>query len=82
MNIPKEIQTVFFEDPRWVHVEELIMSYITPLMDMHTIDLKQPAEAVKAEVIGRMIAYDKLTEFIEQTKMVGTEKRIIPNVFK
>jgi len=77
-----EITKIFFEDPRWAQVEELIMEYINPLMDMTTVDTTQPAEAVKAEIIGRTIAYNKLKEFCEQSKLVGQPKRTIPNVFK
>lgn len=82
MNNIEELNSVFFQDPRWVQVEELILSYINPLLEMKDIDTSQPAEAVKAEIIGRMIAYNKMTEFLEQSKLIGEKKRIIPNIFK
>jgi hypothetical protein len=67
----KELQQRFYSDPEWYQVEELIRGYIEPLKDMSTIDTTQPAEHVKAEIIGRLLAYDRLNEFIEQTKLVG-----------
>lgn len=75
----KEIQTTFFEDPRWKGVEELILEFIEPLKDMSTIDTSQPAEAVKAEIIGRNLAYDSLYKFIQQAKLIGHSKPPITN---
>ena len=75
----KELQKTFFEDPRWKGMEELILEFIEPLLDMTTIDTAQPAEAVKAEVIGRRIAYDRLHKFIEQSKMIGHSRPQITN---
>lgn len=68
----KEITKTFFEDPRWAGVEEMLLEHITPLLDMKTLDIKQPAEAVKAEVIGRLLAYDRLYSFMRQAKIVGS----------
>lgn len=59
------IKKQFFSDPGWHMVEELIMEYATPLIEMKGVDVTQPAEHVKAEVIGRQLAYDKLTEFLK-----------------
>lgn len=67
----QEIQKTFFQDPRWAEVEELIMKFVDPLIDMNTIDLTQPAEAVKAEVIGRILAYNNMTEFLKSTRVVS-----------
>ncbi len=75
----KELQTVFFEDPRWKGVEELILEFINPLLDMNTIDISQPAEAVKAEIIGRRLAHEQLFKFISQSKMIGHSKPPITN---
>jgi hypothetical protein len=60
----EHIKKHFFSDPGWPMVEELIMEFVTPLIQMKDIDLTQPAEHVKAEVIGRMLAHDKLCEFL------------------
>jgi hypothetical protein len=70
----QELQKAFFQDPRWKGVERIILDYINPLLDMKTIDTTQPAEAVKAEVIGRIMAYDKLFDFISQTGMIGQSR--------
>lgn len=72
--MPKTLQERFFSDPEWYQVEELIKSYIEPLLDMSTIDVSQPAEHVKAEIIGRRLAYDGLSKFIEQSNLVGKAK--------
>ncbi len=77
--MPKEIQKRFYSDPEWYQVEEVIKSFIDPLMDMTTVDTSQPAEAVKAEIIGRTIAYTKLSEFLNQTKLIGQAKKPLVN---
>ena len=68
---------MFFQDPRWPEMEELILSYIEPLTDMKTLDLKQPAEHVKAEILGRIYAHEALQRFLEDSKILNkpqTEK--------
>lgn len=67
----KTVQERFYQDPEWKQIEDLIMEYINPLLDMSTIDLTQPAEHVKAEILGRTLAYDSLMKFIRQSKLVG-----------
>jgi hypothetical protein len=73
--MPKEINKRFYSDPEWYQVEEIIRGFIDPLMDMTTIDTTQPAESVKAEVIARSIAYNKLDAFLRQTKIIGQAKK-------
>lgn len=80
--MPKTVQDRFLKDPEWHLVEEMVMEYITPLLDMTTIDTTQPAEAVKAEIIGRRIAYDKLFEFVQQSKIVSNPVKLRSNPFK
>jgi hypothetical protein len=70
-----ELRTVFFEDPRWSGVEELVREFIEPLLDMNTIDTTQDGETVRAEVIGRKLAYKTLNDFLNQAKIVGSPKR-------
>jgi len=77
--MPKTIQERFFNDPEWYQVEELINKFIEPLLDMSSIDTSQPAEAVKAEIIGRRLAYKSLRDFIEQSKLVGQGKKPLAN---
>jgi len=72
----------FFEDPEWKQVEDMILSYIEPLRDFNTIDLKQPAEHVKAEVIGRMLCYNSLSKFLSETKLVNREFKPYVNPYK
>lgn len=42
----KDLQESFFQDPRWLEMEDLILKYINPLLEMDTIDTSQPAENV------------------------------------
>ena len=72
----------FFQDPEWPKVEEMILRYVLPLSDMSTIDLTQPAEHVKAEVIGRIRAYESLTKFLSDTKLINRPIKAINNPFK
>lgn len=74
--------TRFFQDPEWKNVEDMILKYIEPLRDFESIDLKQPAEHVKAEVIGRMLAYNSLKKFLEDTKLVNRPLKEYNNPFK
>lgn len=64
----------FFQDPRWTGVEELIREFIEPLKDMSTIDTSKDAETVRAEIIGRMHAYNQLDRFLNQSKIIGMPK--------
>lgn len=75
----QELQKTFFQDPRWAEVEDLIMKFVDPLIDMDTIDTSQPAEAVKAEVIGRLKAYTALTDFLKSTRVVSRPLRELKN---
>jgi hypothetical protein len=61
-------------------MEALIQEHIAPLIDMNTVDLSQPAEHVKAELIGRTLAYNNLADFLNTTIMVSNkiEKRKNP----
>ena len=78
----QDLQKSFFQDPRWLEVEDLILGYIEPLTDMNSIDLKQPAEHVKAEIIGRTLAYKSLKDFLESTKVVSRPLKVIRNPFE
>lgn len=77
--MPKTVQERFYKDPEWHQVEELIEEFIEPLLNMDTIDINQPAEHVKAEIIGRRLAYKSLRDFCEQSKLIGEKKEGIIN---
>lgn len=77
-----ELQNTFFNDPRWAQVEALILDYIEPLLDMTTVDTSRPAEDVKAEIVGRTIAYNKLYEFLNSAKIAGRKPREIKSQFR
>lgn len=74
MPIPQEVKDRFFKDPQWYLMEELILEFINPLKDMSTIDTTQPAEHVKAEVLGRMMSYDALINFVGNSGLVSKNK--------
>jgi len=61
----------FFQDPDWSRVEDMLTSKMEALFDMNTVDLRAPAEHVKAEIVGRTLAYNALAEFLNDTKIVG-----------
>jgi len=70
----QDLKNKFFQDPDWKEVEKLLMDYVTPLIQMDSVDVKQPAEHVKAELIARQLAYEGMCKFLEQTGMVTDTK--------
>lgn len=68
--IPKR----FTEDPEWYQVEEVIKEFIDPLLSIREIDITMPAEDVKAEVIGKLKAYEALEGFITSRGLVRSSK--------
>ena len=77
----KLLKDKFFTDPDWKMVEELLRSYVDPMVDFNTLDLKAPAEHVKAEVIGRMYAYNGISKFLEDCKFINRPLKEIKNPF-
>jgi hypothetical protein len=67
----EKLRAKFFTDPDWIEIEKLLMGFIEPLIQMDDVDLSQPAEHVKAELIGRQKLYKKMTDFLRQTGIVG-----------
>ena len=61
----------FFEHPDWVHMEDLIITYANSLLSMEDVDTSKPGEDVKAEVIGRLKAYETFCKFISDSKITG-----------
>lgn len=68
--IPKR----FLDDPEWGQVEEVISEFIVPLLSIRDIDITKPAEDVKAEVIGKLKAYEALEGFITSKGLVRSSK--------
>ncbi len=64
----------FLQDPEWYKMEELILSHIKPLLDITTIDTNQPAEHVKAEIIGRNLHYNALAAFLRSSGIIRENK--------
>lgn len=61
----------FYEHPDWRHVEDVIITYANSLLSLEDIDLKQPADDVKCEVVGRLRAYEIFCKFVNDSKLVG-----------
>lgn len=73
--IEKELQEKFYNDPAWKYIEKKILGYIEPLLDLSTVDMALPAENVKVEIKGRLIAHETLTKFLNETGIISKEKR-------
>jgi hypothetical protein len=72
--ISKTVREKFFIDPDWKEVEKTLMEFINPLIEMDDVDEKQPAEHVKAEIIGRKKLYKQVCLFLESTGIVTDTK--------
>ena len=68
--IPKR----FTEDAEWYRVEEVISEFLTPLLSIRDIDITAKSEDVKAEVIGKLKAYEALEGFITSKGLVRSER--------
>lgn len=77
----QDLQQNFFQDPRWAEVEALIRGYIEPLIDLDSIDTTQSSEQIKAEIIGRKIAYKSMKDFLENTRVLTRPLKEIKNPF-
>lgn len=80
----KTIPKRFLDDPEWGQVEEVISEFITPLLSIRDIDITATAEDVKAEVIGKLKAYEALEGFITSRGMTRSSKLAEnkPNIFR
>lgn len=61
----------FYDHPDWKHVEDVIMTYANSLLIMEDIDTSKPAEDVKAEIIGRLKAFQTFEKFVNDSKIVS-----------
>lgn len=77
-----DLRDKFYKDPDWSVVEAQILAHIEPLKDMATLDVSQPAEHVKAEVIGRMLAFNSLARFLQESGLVTREIKPFANPFR
>ncbi len=78
--IPKR----FTQDPEWHLVENVIKEFIDPLLSINDIDITQPAEDIKAEVIGKKKAYEALEGFITSKGLIRSSDLAEnkPNIFR
>lgn len=78
----RDLTDKFFQDPDWKEVENIILEYINPLLEMDSVDTNQPAEHVKAEIIGRKLAYNCLIDFLNENKLVTRDVKKVKNPFQ
>ena len=60
----------FYNDPEWYLVEEEILSFIEPLVDVFGIDIESSPEDVKAQVMSRRVAYTQMKDFLHNAKLL------------
>lgn len=77
----EKIRTKFLEDPDWSIVEDMFTAHLVPLLDMTTIDTTQPAEHVKAEVIGRTKAHNAIVDILNESKIVTRQLVKVKNPY-
>ena len=70
----KTIPKRFLSDPEWYQVEEVISEFITPLLNIRDIDITAKSEDVKAEVIGKLKAFEALEGFITSRGLMRSSK--------
>lgn len=64
------IRDKFVLDPDWVVIEDLILSYVAPLHSIDDIDTSLDSDTVRAEVIARKVASQKLEKFLTDMGLV------------
>lgn len=65
----------FYNDPEWYLVEEEILSFIEPLVDIFSVDVESSPEDVKAQVMSRRVAYTQLTDFLRASKLLKEKEQ-------
>jgi hypothetical protein len=71
----EELQNKFFSDPSWGKVQKILEDYCDELLNMDTVDTTKDGETVRAEIIGRKLAFEKLTKFLNATGLIQNRER-------
>jgi len=66
----------FVTDPEWHLMEELIKSYIEPLVDINNLSLEDDAISVKGEAKAKIQIYNLLTKLLSDLKLVATGGKV------
>lgn len=74
--------TKIIQDPEWGKVEGLIQEYADEQLNIRTLDLTQPAEHVKAELLGRISAYNSMVQFLQDSKIVSNTITRVKNPYR
>ena len=78
MTDTKQAIKKFVQDPEWYIIENEIHAFIDPLITLESIDDKQSAEDVKAQVKANKSVYNKLDSFLRRMGLFKKD-RIITN---
>jgi len=78
----KKLTEKFFTDPDWSMMEELILEYIEPMASSMNINTKMSNDEIATEVRGRQLAYESLSKFLEDSKIITRRAIIKKTTFK
>ncbi len=70
--IPKR----FSQDPEWNQVEDIVLEFITPLLNIENIDMSQPATQIKAQILANKKSYEALVGFARSSGILRPERLI------
>jgi len=80
--IQNRLVSKFFNDPDFVYVVEMLSNKVGDLRDIATIDIKESAETIKAQIAGRqetLKVVDSFKRDVEVAKGIINNK---PTTFK
>lgn len=60
----KIVNDKFFKDPDWALVEQILLEYLRPLIDLTKVDTKRSNDEITADVRARQISYENLIDFL------------------
>ncbi len=78
----REVLNKFVLDPDWVVIEDLIKEYVSPLHSIDDIDTSLDSDTVRAEVIARKVASQKLEKFLTDMGLVKNLKNKSKHSFR
>lgn len=78
----KEQILKFIDDPDWHFFVERFELYLSEITDLKSIDLNQPSEVIKAEIIVRNQTAELLRKFLTDNELLRRNSAIAPVSFK
>lgn len=64
-----------FQDQDWKFVEEMFQEYISPLKDIHFIELSDSATNIKGEIRVRKQTYQLLDKFLKDARAIAENQK-------